>query len=61
MRRGRPSDAAKSYAEALRLAPDLRDARRGLGMAFMKMNRYDDAEREFRLLIASRPQDAGAH
>ena len=61
MQRGRPADAAKSYAEALRLSPDLYDARRGLGMAFMKMNRYDAAEREFRQLVASRPQDASAH
>jgi tetratricopeptide (TPR) repeat protein len=61
MKRGRPADAAKSYAEALRLRPDLHDARRGLGMAFMKMNRHEAAEREFRHLVASRPQDAGAH
>lgn len=61
MQRGRPADAAKSYAEAIRLRPDLHDARRGLGMAFMKMKRYDAAEREFRNLVASRPQDAGAH
>jgi tetratricopeptide (TPR) repeat protein len=61
MRRGRHADAAKSYTEALRLRPDLHDARRGLGMAFMKMNRYDAAEREFRHLVESRPQDAGAH
>ena len=61
MQRGRPADAAKSYAEALRLRPDLHDARRGLGMAFMKMKRYDAAEREFRHLVASRPQDASSH
>ena len=61
MQRGRPADAAKSYEEALRLRPDLHDARRGLGMAFMKLNRHDAAEREFRHLVASRPQDAGAH
>jgi tetratricopeptide (TPR) repeat protein len=61
MKRGRPADAAKSYGEALRLRPDLHDARRGLGMAFMKLNRHDSAEREFRHLVASRPQDASAH
>lgn len=61
MQRGRPADAAKSYAEALRLRPDLHDARRGLGMAFMKMKRHDAAEREFRQLVTSRPHDAGAH
>lgn len=61
MRRGRLTDAAKSYQEALRLRPELHDARRGLGMAFMKLKRYDAAEREFRLLVTSRPQDAGAH
>jgi tetratricopeptide (TPR) repeat protein len=61
MKRGRPADAAKSYGEALRLRPDLHDARRGRGMAFMKMNRYNAAEREFRHLVTSRAQDAGAH
>ena len=61
MQRGRPADAAKSYAEALRLRPDLHDARRGLGMAYMKMKRHDAAEREFRNLAALRPRDAGAH
>jgi tetratricopeptide (TPR) repeat protein len=30
-------------------------------MAFMKMNRHDAAEREFRHLVTSRPRDAGAH
>lgn len=61
MRHGQPADAAKSYEEALRIRPDLQDARRGLGMAFMKLNRHDAAEREFRRLVSSRPQDAGAH
>lgn len=61
MKRGRPADAVKSYEEALRLRPDLHDARRGLGMAFMKMNRHEAAEREFRNLVALRPRDAGAH
>ena len=61
MQRGRHGDAIKSYGEALRLRPDLHDARRGLGMAFMKMNRHEDAEAEFRRLVYSRPQDAGAH
>jgi tetratricopeptide (TPR) repeat protein len=60
MRRGRPADAAKSYGEALRLRPDLHDARRGLGMAYMKMNRHEEAERVFRRLVESRPEDAGA-
>jgi tetratricopeptide (TPR) repeat protein len=30
-------------------------------MAFMKLNRHDAAEREFRRLVALRPEDAGAH
>jgi tetratricopeptide (TPR) repeat protein len=61
MQRGRHDDAVKSYGEALRLRPDLHDARRGLGMAFMKMNRYEAAEVEFRRLVSARPEDAGAH
>ena len=61
MQRGRPADAAKSYEEALRLRPDLHDARRALGMAFMKLNRHDAAEREFRRLVLLKPEDAGAH
>lgn len=61
MSRGRPAEAAKSYEEALRLRPDLHEARRGLGMALMKLKRHDAAEREFRRLLESRPADAGAH
>jgi tetratricopeptide (TPR) repeat protein len=61
MSRGRAADAAKSYEEALRLRPDLHDARRGVGMAFLKLKRHDAAEREFRRLVALRPHDAGAH
>jgi tetratricopeptide (TPR) repeat protein len=59
--RGQTAEAIASYQDALRLRPDLTDARRGLAMAYMKLGRHKDAEREFRRLTAARPRDASAH
>jgi tetratricopeptide (TPR) repeat protein len=50
-----------AYQEALRLRADYHQARRGLGLAYMKMRRHEDAEREFRQVVESTPLDAGAH
>lgn len=61
MRRGRTTEAVKSYEDALRVRPDFDDARRGLGLALMKLKRHDAAEREFRKIVRSRPNDANAH
>lgn len=61
LRRGHPADAAKSYEDALRLRPDLLEARRGLGMALMQLSRHKDAEREFRVVVTAKPRDPVAH
>lgn len=61
MRRDKPVEAITAYEEALRLRDDYHQARRGLGLAYMKLRRYDRAEREFRLLVEATPLDAGAH
>ena len=59
--RGQATEAIASYEDALRLRHDFPDALRGLGMAYMKLGRHKDAEREFRRLTAARPRDASAH
>lgn len=61
MRRDKPLEAITAYEEALRLRDDYHQARRGLGLAYMKLRRFDRAEREFRRLVEATPLDAGAH
>lgn len=52
--------AAELLKSILKARPDFRDARFQLGALYEKHNRIGDAEREFRALIAQRPNDASA-
>ncbi len=52
--------AADLLKEILKARPDFRDARFQLGALYEKHNKIEDAEREFRALIAQRPNDASA-
>lgn len=55
--------AAKAEAllkQILKARPDFRDARFQLGALYEKNDRIEDAEREFRVLIEQRPNDASA-
>jgi len=53
-------EAARHYREAVRLAPDLIDARFNLGNALARARHYDEAVREYRALLALAPTYAAA-
>ncbi len=57
---GEHADAVKLLREVLAVKPDDRDARWQLATILEKMNRIDEAEPEFRRLIADKPDDAPA-
>ena len=53
--RGDTAEAAASFREALRLEPDLTDAREGLGLALYQMGDLDGSVEELRTLLRQRP------
>ena len=55
-----PEKALKLLRQVLALKPDFRDARYQLAACLERLNQMDDAEREFRLLLAEKPDDASA-
>ena len=60
-RQGRFDEAINQYRLAARLDPLARWPRNNLGHAQMWARRYDDAERTFRAVLASEPQDIFAY
>jgi tetratricopeptide (TPR) repeat protein len=59
-RRGLDEMAEAKYAEALELAPGLSSARLGLGDLLLRQRRLDEAEREFRAVLAAEPDSPAA-
>ncbi|MGR8919040.1 MAG: XrtA/PEP-CTERM system TPR-repeat protein PrsT, partial [Gammaproteobacteria bacterium] len=57
----RLADARKRFEEALALAPDNVDARRGLALALARLGRGAPAQREAERAIALAPNDAESH
>jgi lipoprotein NlpI len=57
LRRGRFSEAAAGFSEAIRLAPDRAAAYLGRGVAFQGMNSHHRAIGEFDRAVALRPPD----
>jgi len=55
MARGDAATAAASFREAIRLQPDLADARENLGLALYEMGDLDGAVEELRALLRQRP------
>jgi TPR repeat protein len=55
MARGDAATAAASFREAIRLQPDLADARESLGLALYEMGDLDGAVEELRALLRQRP------
>lgn len=60
-RQGRWAESIKHFEEATRLDPLARWPQNNLGHAQMWARRYDDAERTFRRVLASEPQDIFAY
>jgi tetratricopeptide (TPR) repeat protein len=57
LNQGRYDDAMHDLQEAIKLFPDEPDFHTNLGIAFRKLNRYVDAEQEFKIAIAYNRDD----
>ena len=60
-RLGRYEDALAEHEEALRLNPQLVEARYNMGVCFQALNRLDDARAQYVEAIRAQPDYAMAH
>lgn len=61
MAHGRNAQATVSLEKAKRREPDKTSIREALGIAYFRIRRYAEAEREFRDILDLRPVDHYAH
>ena len=61
MRSGMNAQATVPLEKAKRLEPDKASIREALGIAYFRLRRWDDAEREFRAVLDLSPTDDYAH
>jgi Flp pilus assembly protein TadD len=58
---GRAAQATVALEKAKRREPDKASIREALGIAYFKIQRYEEAEREFRAMLELAPNDDYAH
>ena len=58
---GMAAQATVALEKAKKLEPDKASIREALGIAYFRMRRYADAEREFRVMLDLSPADDYAH
>ena len=61
LRKGRAAQATVALEKAKRREPDKASIREALGIAYFRIQRYDEAEREFRAMLDLAPTDDYAH
>lgn len=61
LRKGRAAQATVALEKAKRREPDKASIREALGIAYFRIQRYDEAEREFRAMLELSPADDYAH
>jgi Flp pilus assembly protein TadD len=61
LRKGRAAQATVALEKAKRREPDKASIRVALGIAYFRIQRYDEAEREFRAMLELSPADDYAH
>src|SRR5687767_13067669 len=61
LRSGMPAQATVPLEKAKKREPDKASIREALGIAYFRMGRWDEAEREFRALLELSPADDYAH
>lgn len=61
LRKGRAAQATVALEKAKRREPDKASIREALGIAYFRIQRYDEAEREFRAMLELSPTDDYAH
>jgi len=61
LRKGRAAQATVALEKVKRREPDKASIREALGIAYFRIQRWDEAEREFRALLELSPADDYAH
>jgi Flp pilus assembly protein TadD len=61
LRRGQPAQATVPLEKARRREPDKASIRETLGIAYFRLGRFEEAEREFRAVLDISPIDDYAH
>jgi len=61
LRKGRAAQATVALEKAKTREPDKASIREALGIAYFRIQRYDEAEREFRAMLELSPADDYAH
>ena len=61
LRRGRAAQATVALEKAKRREPEKASIREALGIAYLRIERYDEAEQEFRKMLELSPADHYAH
>jgi Flp pilus assembly protein TadD len=61
LKRGMPAQATVPLEKAKRRAPDKASIREALGIAYLRLRRYEEAEAEFRAMLELSPADDYAH
>ncbi|HET8652204.1 MAG TPA: tetratricopeptide repeat protein [Gaiellaceae bacterium] len=61
LRKGRAAQATVALEKAKRREPQKASIREALGIAYFRIQRYDEAEREFRAMLELSPTDDYAH
>jgi tetratricopeptide (TPR) repeat protein len=60
-REGKNSEAIEHYEKALAVAPEMFTARNNLGSLYLESQKFDQAEKEFRKVVAENQADANAY
>ena len=61
LRKGRAAQATVALEKAKKREPGKASIREALGIAYFRIQRYDEAEREFRAILEISPTDDYAH
>ena len=61
LKQGRPAQATVPLEKARRREPDKASIREALGIAYFRLRRWEDAESEFRAVLALSPTDDYAY
>jgi Flp pilus assembly protein TadD len=61
LRKGRAAQATVALEKAKRREPDKASIREALGIAYLRIQRYEEAEEEFRAMLDLSPADHYAH
>ena len=61
LKKGRAAQATVALEKAKRREPDKASIREALGIAYLRIHRYEEAEKEFRVMLELSPADHYAH